>query len=179
MPLHFRSATLADAPALAALVNSAYRGDSSRAGWTTEADLLGGQRTDAAKLADVIARGDSCVRLAFTASLTACVHIEKILRASEPDAALGAYVGMMTVAPTAQASGIGRQLLAHAEAFARDEWGARFAEMTVISARHELIDWYVRRGYARTGEHRAFPADDPRFGIPKVPLEFIVLRKSL
>jgi ribosomal protein S18 acetylase RimI-like enzyme len=171
MPLHFRRATVADTAALAALVNAAYRGDSSRAGWTTEADLLGGQRTDAEKLGEMIAREDSRILIAIDEALLACVHLER-------KAAGTVYLGMLTVAPTSQAGGIGKQLLAHAEDFSRAEWGARTIEMTVIAVRAELIAWYERRGYSVTGERRPFPADDPRFGIPKMPLEFVVLQKE-
>jgi ribosomal protein S18 acetylase RimI-like enzyme len=87
---------------------------------------------------------------------------------------------MLTVRPTAQAAGMGRRLLLAAERFAAREWGARSVHMTVIVQRTELIDWYVRRGYARTGECRPFPYGDERFGLPRRgDLAFEVLRKPL
>ena len=169
-----RAAVADDAPALAALVNSAYRGDSSRAGWTTEADLLGGQRVDAERLADDIATPGHVVLLHEVAGQpVACVHLER----TTPD---GCYLGMLTTQPTLQARGLGRRMLQAAETWAATTWGTRSVHMTVIAVREELIAYYERRGYVRTGERRPFPYDDPRFGLPRVEgLEFVVLRKTL
>lgn len=168
-------ATAADAEAVVALVNSAYRGDSSRAGWTTEADLLGGQRTDADGIRDVVASDERRLLLhrAADGALLACVLLER--RPGD-----GCYLGMLTVRPDLQAAGIGRRLLAAAESYAAAGLGASYVEMTVIGVRTELIAWYERRGYARTGERRPFPYGDVRFGLPRRPdLEFDVLRKAL
>jgi ribosomal protein S18 acetylase RimI-like enzyme len=177
--LALRPAVTADLVAAAALVNSAYRGDSSRAGWTTEADLLGGQRTAPQGLADVIARPGNAVLVHEDAQGLACtVHLERL-----PPSASGvrkAYLGMLTVRPTTQAGGLGRQLLAAAEAWAAQEWGVQSIEMTVIAQRAELIAWYERRGYARTGETRPFPYGDANFGLPRrEDLYFVVLQKVL
>jgi len=176
-PLAVRCATPADAAALEALVNSAYRGDSSRAGWTTEADLLGGQRVDVDGLRALIARGAAdggAVVLVHedAAGLAACVELEP--------RGEGCYLGMLTIRPTSQAGGLGRRLLAAAEGFAVERFGTREMQMTVIVQRTELLAWYERRGYRRTGERRPFPYGDPRFGLPKRPdLEFEVLSKRL
>lgn len=167
-------ATTADAADVAVLVNSAYRGDSSRGGWTTEADLLGGQRTDAAAIVELVASRTNVLLLARrdAGDLVGCVLLE---RKGE-----GAYLGMLTVRPDLQAAGLGRRLLAAAEAHARTEFGARWVEMTVIEQRRELIAWYERRGYASTGERRPFPYGDERFGLPQRPdLQFVVLRKAM
>jgi GNAT superfamily N-acetyltransferase len=163
-----------DIGALVALVNSAYRGDSSRRGWTTEADLIDGTRIDAAALEEIIGSADRAVLvLRAETGLFGCVQIDK------KDAET-AYVGMLTIRPTLQGSGIGRQLLAAAETFARAEFGSRVAEMTVIEVREELIAWYERRGYAATGETQPFPYNDERFGVPKAPdLRMIVMQKAL
>ena len=168
-----RPATAEDVEQLSALVNSAYRGDSSRRGWTTEADLLGGQRTDPAVLRRLIASPDTRILLRFEADeLVGCVELRR-----KPDAA---YLGMLTVRPDRQAGGVGRVLLAEAEAFVAREWGLGRIEMTVIQHRHELIAWYERRGYHLTGRREPFPYGDPRFGLPKVEdLEFVVLEKQL
>ncbi|MCZ8130153.1 MAG: GNAT family N-acetyltransferase [Steroidobacteraceae bacterium] len=173
--LAFAPATANDAEAVAALVNSAYRGDSSRAGWTTEADLLGGQRTDADAIRDLVAKPGQVLLLAREAGeLVGSVHLERKAGGDGP----GCYLGMLTVRPTRQAGGLGRALLAAAEAHARDALGARYVEMTVIDVRTELIAWYERRGYRRTGEQRPFPYGDARFGLPKRPdLRFVVLEK--
>jgi GNAT superfamily N-acetyltransferase len=168
-----RVATGADAPAVAALVNSAYRGESSKAGWTTEADLLGGQRVDAARLVETIATPGNVILL-FEAegSLLGCVHLER----TGDDC----YLGMLTIKPTSQAGGLGRQLLEAAEQWAIEHWSSRIMHMTVITQRAELIAWYERRGYRRTGERKPFPYGDDRFGLPRRDdLVFDVLRKPL
>ena len=171
--LAFRAARPADVDALVALVQSAYRGDASRAGWTTEADLLDGQRTDPEGVGRTIADPNSRIVLAEQdGKLMACAHIECQPR--------GAYFGMFSVNPKSQGGGIGNQLIAECERIARDEWHCASVFMTVIRQRDELIAWYERRGYAKTGERKPFPYGDARFGLPKRDdLEFIVLEKKL
>lgn len=161
-------------PAIVRLVESAYRGEASRAGWTTEADLLDGQRTDAAAVADMVAARDGFVLLAEDGGqLVGCCHLEH-----RPGAQ--AYFGMFSVEPERQGRGVGRQVLAEAERLARDVWAATTMEMTVIGQRADLIAWYERRGYRRTGETRPFPYGDERFGVPRRPdLVFAVLAKPL
>jgi GNAT superfamily N-acetyltransferase len=171
----FRDATDADVDAIVALVESAYRGDASRAGWTTEADLLDGQRTDAAAVRDVVAAGGSRMLLGFDdgGALEACCHLER------RDGGV-CYFGMFAVSPTRQGGGLGRAMLAEAERLAREEWGSRSMQMTVIAQRRDLIEWYARRGYVETGETRPFPHGDERFGIPRrADLVFNVLAKDL
>ena len=172
--LTFRCATADDVDAVVALVNSAYRGETSRAGWTTEADILGGQRTDAREISQLIAADDSAIILCLRGSeIIGSVHVERV------DAAT-AYMGMLVIRPVLQGQGLGRCLMDEAERFAREEWGAQRIQMQVITLRHELIAYYERRGYRRTGETKPFPASDPRFGLPKVEgLMFEVVEKSL
>ena len=187
-PLVLRAARRDDAEALSALVNSAYRGDSSRVGWTTEADLLGGQRTDPDALRESIEQGETMgdrVLLVHEAvqpsgpaggsaalAFDVCVQFER--HGDE------AYLGMFTVRPTLQGGGLGRRLLADAEQDARRRWGVTAVHMTVIAQRAELIAWYERRGYRATGETAPFPYGDARFGEPLRPdLHFVVLRKVL
>jgi len=169
----FRLATSADVAAIVALVESAYRGDVSRKGWTTEADLLDGQRTDPAGVAELIAKPGSCMLLAERdGALLACANLEK-----RGDAG---YFGMFSVRPDLQGAGIGRAVLAEAERVAHEDWHCREMHMTVISVRDELIAWYERRGYRRTGIHSPFPYGDARFGIPKrEDLRFELLVKPL
>jgi ribosomal protein S18 acetylase RimI-like enzyme len=171
--LRFRAATAADIPAIVALVESAYRGDASRAGWTTEADLLDGQRIDVQGVAQVIAKADSRVLLGESDDgLLACAHVEK-----QGDAC---YFGMFSVRPRLQGGGVGKRMLAEAERIAREEWRCMRIEMTVISVRDDLIDWYERRGFGRTGVFKPFPYGDERFGIPKRDdLRFEILEKRL
>jgi GNAT superfamily N-acetyltransferase len=171
--LSFRAATSADIDALVALVESAYRGDSSKQGWTTEADMLGGRRTGADDVGACIDRPDGVVLLAEReGELLACAHI-----AVEDGAG---YFGMFSVSPTLQGGGIGKALLAEAERVVRDEWQLLAMRMTVIDIRDELIAFYERRGYARTGIKKPFPYGDARFGEPKRDdLRFEVLEKRL
>lgn len=158
----FRAAEAADIPALATLVNSAYRGESSRRGWTTEADILGGQRTDVHELAELIAAPDSWILLGEQAGqIIASIHLKRTDHQA-------AYVGMLAVEPGLQQRGTGRALLTHAEQTARQGWQASEVSMTVITLRTSLIAYYERLGYQRTGKLQPFP-DDPRYGLQKVP----------
>ncbi|MBT8409591.1 MAG: GNAT family N-acetyltransferase [Alphaproteobacteria bacterium] len=162
-----------DIASLHQLVESAYRGESSKVGWTTEADLLGGQRTDARELADIV--GDPSQHMLVMRQGDALVG--SILVADKSDGR--AYFGMLTIDPKHQAVGLGRQLLAAGEDAARS-FGATVMECQVIRQRDELIAWYARQGYVDTGDTRPFPMHDPRFGLPKRnDLEFIVMEKPL
>lgn len=169
----FRAAGPDDIDAIVALVQSAYRGDSGRRGWTTESDLLDGQRTDAADVAELIARpGSQILLLEREGRLLASCHIERQGEAG--------YFGMFAVDPSLQTAGLGKLLLAQAERIAREAWGCRVMEMTVIVQRAELIAWYERRGYRRTGAFKPFPYGDERFGVPRRDdLRFEVLSKDL
>jgi ribosomal protein S18 acetylase RimI-like enzyme len=170
--LSHRVATLADVPSIVALVESAYRGDASRAGWTTEADLLHGQRTDAAMVEDIIRDPHQVLLLFFEAGLVGCLDA-----ARHPGFA---YFGMISVNPQIQGSGIGRQMLTAAEVYVTHNWQSPVARMTVMQQRTELIAWYQRRGYALTGETSPFPYGDPRFGLPqRDDLSMLVLAKVL
>lgn len=169
-----RCAALADLEPLHDLVHRAYRGDAARAGWTHEADLLDGQRTDRDALTAMLAHPAKRVLVAESdRELIGCVEVE--------DRSGGrAYLGMLSVDPVRQAGGLGRTLIAAAERCAVEEFGAIVIEMTVIRQRSELIAYYERRGYALTGEERPFPAADPRFGLPRRnDLAFVVLAKRL
>ena len=172
-PFSTRLATHDDVQPLVALVNSAYRGESSRAGWATEEALLGGVRIDADRLtADLEADGSAILVHEDGGDLLACVHLERT--------GDGCYLGMLTTKPTLQDRGLGRQMLAAAEAWAVATWHSREMHMTVIVQRESLIAWYERRGYARTGERKPFPYGDERWGLPKRDdLEFVVLKKVL
>jgi GNAT superfamily N-acetyltransferase len=158
--LTFRDAGVADVSSIVALVESAYRGDTSRSGWTTEADLLDGQRTDPAGVREVVEAPGARILLAEQDGvLLACCQLE---RRGE-----SGYFGMFAVRPGRQGGGVGKVVLAEAERIAREEWGVARMEMTVISLREELIAFYERRGYRRTGELSPFPYGDERFGLPR------------
>ena len=172
--LTFRFAHAGDVAAVVALVESAYRGESSRAGWTTEADLLDGRRTDADAISAVIAGRDSVMLLAEAGGqLAGCCQLER-----RPHAEV--YFGTFAVQPRGQGQGWGARILAEAERLARDEWGAGTMVMSVLDQRPDLIAWYERRGYRRTGKTTPFPYGDERFGVPKRPgLAFAGLAKRL
>lgn len=155
-----RTATVDDAAAVADLVHRAYRSDESRTGWTTEADLVGGQRVDAAMVGELVTSPTGVVLVAEDDDgLLACCHLER------RDAV--AYLGMFAVRPRHQGRGTGRAMLAAAEEYSLMTWGATSLEISVINHRHELIAWYERCGFTRTGVAHAFPYGDERYGLPR------------
>jgi GNAT superfamily N-acetyltransferase len=161
-----------DASAICSLLNRAYRGASSRIGWTTEADLIGGEvRTDEAEVRDVMSREGSVflVHRDVSGVTDACVNLQ--------DRDGKVYLGMFAVEPARQAGGLGRAMLAAAEAWARGR-GCRSVFMHVIALRIELIEWYARCGYADTGDRIPFP-EDGRTGNHLRTLEFMIMEKGL
>ncbi|MFD0144891.1 MULTISPECIES: GNAT family N-acetyltransferase [unclassified Streptomyces] len=169
----YRDAVEDDVAALVPLVESAYRGDSSRAGWTTEADILQGQRTDAEGVRAVITTpGSRLMVVERDGGIVACCQLEHRGEA--------AYFGMFAVRPELQGAGLGRRIIEEAERRVREIWGVGEMHMTVISVREELIAWYERRGYRRTGRMTPFPYGDERFGVPqRDDLQFELLVKPL
>lgn len=170
--ISFRPAEASDAEIIAALVNSAYRGDSSRQGWTTEADLLQGSRIHAAEVAELIAAKDSVILLCLQdQDIIGCVHLEKTSDA--------AYLGMFVVRPVLQGNGIGKHFMQTAEKHARQLWGIQKIWMTVISVREELIAYYERRGYVRTGRFKPFPSNNGKEQMLVENLQFEEMEKIL
>jgi ribosomal protein S18 acetylase RimI-like enzyme len=163
---------LEDVSELNTLVNSAYRGDSSRQGWTTEADLLDGIRIDEERLVELIQKQDSIILkyVDDAKKIIGCVHLEK-----KGDRM---YLGMLTVSPELQSKGIGKELMKAAELRA-GKLNCRSVYMSVITDRMELIAWYEKYGYKNTGVKKPFPMGNPRFGLPKKDLEFVILEKDL
>lgn len=169
-----RAAQKQDITALHKLIESAYRGESAKRGWTHEADLLGGQRTDLEALQENIQDKYQTILLAMDAEeIAGCVQLVRVNERL-------AYLGLLTVDPYRQADGLGKILLSAAELYVAQSWQIQAIEMTVIHQRSDLIAYYERRGYTLTGERRPFPLDDPRYGLPKTQeLEFVVLRKVI
>jgi ribosomal protein S18 acetylase RimI-like enzyme len=172
LKLDFRPATHSDASAIASLVNQAYRGESSRLGWTTEADLLSGLRTETAEITRLIALENTLFLLCLADNaLVASVCLEK--------SSNSAHLGMFAVNPQQQAQGIGKQLLAFAENTAVSTWRVARMEMVVITQRHELIAFYERRGYQRTGVLKPFPATSKLWQPLVGNLQLAALEKTL
>lgn len=166
------TATPADAPALKNLLEAAYRGDSARAGWNHEADILDDERIGIEELDALLADPAVTILTARDAgALVGCVAVTR------KDKTLG-YLGMLCVLPTLQSGGLGRKLLDAAEHHGRAIGIARM-EMTVIDSRESLIAWYVRRGYAFTGETRPFHELRPADAETGSQITFVVLEKPL
>lgn len=167
-------ATALDAKLVADLVNAAYRGVGGRRGWTHEAELISGDRVNPSDVAALIGDGATSVlvRRGTPPTLLGCVAVEM-------NGANKCTISMVAVEPGRQAAGIGRALLADAERFAADK-GATIAKITVVDQREQLIAWYERRGYRRTGDVDAFPYGDHRVGIPlRDGLQLVILEKVL
>jgi ribosomal protein S18 acetylase RimI-like enzyme len=155
----YRRATHADIPAIVELVNLAYRDDKLR-GWTTEADIVEGDRIHAQQLLELIAApGSAILVMTLGTDLQGCVHLQA--RGNE------VYLGMLTIAPLIQNRGLGKGLLQEAEHHAREEMGGELISMIVVSQRTELIDFYLRRGYRRSGEVSPYPVER-NVGRPRV-----------
>jgi ribosomal protein S18 acetylase RimI-like enzyme len=162
-----RTASPADLSRLHPVIERAYRGDSAREGWTHEADLLSGERIGDATLQAMIADPAQILLIAEQGDVAlGCVSLT-----ARGDGLV--YLGLLCVDPTRQAAGIGKAIIAAAEKVSRDVLDADRIEMTVIDSRVELIAYYERRGFARTGERRPFPvAVEP-------PLGMVVLEKAI
>ena len=162
--LIFQKAEVNDSATIAQLINSAYRGETSRKGWTTEADLLEGLRTTTQEVAKIIKREDAFMLIGVRNNeivATICCEWQAIAGSNT------AHFGMIAVKPSLQNKGYGKQIIAAAEALTRREWRAAGFTMTVISIRHELIAFYEKLGYQRTGEFKDFPVN-PELWQPKV-----------
>jgi len=161
-----------DIPALVALLDSAYRGEASKQGWTSEADLfIGEKRTDEATVTELMKR-PGAVFLKYMNDedvIEGCVLLHKKENRL--------YLGMFSVSPSAQGKGIGKKILVAADEYARDQ-NCSSIYMTVITVRKELIAWYEKNGYSKTGSTVPFPVDE-RYGVPTQQLEMLVLEKQV
>ena len=169
--LSYRISRREDAELIAELVNSGYRGEVSKQGWTTEADLLDGIRTDPTEVRQLIAMSDSMIYLCTQGEvIIGSVHLQRVNGVG--------YLGLFVIQPNLQGAGIGKQFMRSAELAAKNAWGVSKMTMTVITVRPELLAFYERRGYRRTGKLIPFPADDQHR--PKVAgLQLEYLEKDL
>ncbi len=181
--ISFRKAAIADASAIAAMVNAAYRGDTSRKGWTTEADLLDGSRTDFADIVVLLEAAGSVILMAESVDehsqnskqMLGSVHLERV----DHEGTSAAFFGMFAINPERQALGMGKQMMQAAEALVQHEWGARKMLMDVISVRSELIAFYERRGYQLTGYARPFPVNPDLWTAKASGLKLVRMEKLL
>lgn len=168
----FSIATHQEAEQIAVLVNSSYRGETSKLGWTYEADLLDGRRTDADDIHDLLEDVDSLILLCSNSTeIIASIHLQK--KRNE------VYMGMLAVKPSQQKTGLGKQLLLTAEILAQETWGITDFAMVVITCRHELIAFYERRGYRRTGILIDFPSNPLLWTAKVTGLQLEILEKSI
>lgn len=172
--LEQRLAQASDIPVLCALVNAAYRGESSRAGWTTEADLLTGVRTSERTIQALLAREDACILIGEEASgvMAASICLEWDVQERT------VHLGMIAVSPLLQNRGYGKAMILAAEKLAVARWGAQSAEMMVISLRQELIAFYQRLGYQATGKTLPFPHQPDMWQAQVDNMQLITLRKA-
>ncbi len=171
LPIRFGFAGLDDVADVAALIELAYRGPEAAKGWTNEAALLTGPRSSPAEIAQLIGDPNSrFVTARRNDSLIGCALVQK-----HGD---GAYFGMFAIDPGEQGTGLGKAVMAQCETAARELWGARHLQLTVISLRDKLIAWYERRGFRQTGEREPFPFDSAT-GALRTDFDLVVLRKAL
>lgn len=172
--LVIRPAQAQEADSIAALVNRAYRGESSRAGWTTEADLLDGKRTTPEEVLGLLARYDIQILTGWVASqltVTLCAEWHAVQQT--------VHLGMIAVEPTAQNRGYGKTVILAAEQWAVEHWQVRVSQMAVVSLRQALIAFYQRLGYQPTGEVRPFPYQPEMWQAKVDNMQLITLQKSL
>lgn len=164
-------AILEDAPAIEKLVNSAYRGEDAKQGWTTEADLLEGVRIDLQTVQSKINDPNTLIlKCVEDGRIQGCVELRKTKD--------GMHLGMLSVRPELQGKGVGKLLVHAVEAEARKQHCSKIM-MMVITERKTLMAWYERLGYTDSGIRKPFNFDGQAFGIPKQPLEFMVLEKKI
>lgn len=170
--LELKKATLNDAEKITELVNSVYRGENSKKGWTTEAEFLGGIRITAEKIREILESNDDIIFLACDGeNILGCVHLE--------NSGTHSYLGMLSVEVNYQDKGIGKFLISECERYTKENWKLDKIKMKVINRRIELMEYYYRRGYQSTGEIEEFIPGPDTFGDPMEKLYFETLCKDL
>jgi len=172
--LNSHKADLIDAESVAKLINGSYRGETSRKGWTTEADILDGARTTTAEVVKIINRPDAFVLIGVLDDeivATVCCELQIIAFKHT------VHFGMVAVKPSLQNKGYGKDVITAAETMTKREWRVAGFHMAVISLRTELIEFYERLGYMRTGELKDFPEDSDLWQPKVADLKFEYLAK--
>jgi histone acetyltransferase (RNA polymerase elongator complex component) len=170
--IQFQIAEVKNAQSITDLVNSVYRGENSKKGWTTEADFLSGIRITEVKVKEIIeGKNDVIILALFEGSIVGCVHLENTGSYS--------YLGMLSVDVNFQDKGIGKILINECERYTKEVFGLNEIKMKVISRRMELIEYYNRRGYKSTGELEEFGSHGDTFGDTSEKLYFETLSKNL
>ena len=164
----FRKADLNDVKILFTLLNSAYRGDSAREGWTYESDLVGGLRTTPEALREIIGKKNESFLLALSENkILGCAHII--------DEGEELYFGMIAVKPNLQNQKIGSKILEEIDRIAIEDKKSA-VRLVVIHPRKELIAYYERKGFRLTGQSEPFPTEYPA----KIPgLHLLEMKKTL
>src|SRR6185369_5071678 len=154
--ISIRVATAADAPKITAIINAAFR--------VAEGFFIDGNRITQAEVEESLTKG--AFLLAETdGKLNGCVYVE--MRGER------SYLGLLSVDPTTQQSGLGSRLMLEAERYCRER-GSHSMDILIVSLREELPAFYQKRGYVESGT-TPFPADVP----VKIPCHFINMTKSL
>ncbi|RYE10358.1 MAG: GNAT family N-acetyltransferase [Hyphomicrobiales bacterium] len=167
----FAFATPADVPALALLIERAYRGPEAAKGWTNEAEILTGPRSSPEEIAGLIADPEARFLVALDGDRpVACALLKRH--------GTGAYFGMFAIDPAVQGGGLGKLMMTRADAAVRELWNANYLRLSVISLRDQLIAWYERRGFVQTGQHEPFPFDSSP-GALRTDFHLTVLQKAL
>jgi ribosomal protein S18 acetylase RimI-like enzyme len=173
--IQFRRANPNDAAAMTELINSVYRGEESKAQWTTEAHLLEGTRITEEELLHLIKNPEvHFLLMEQNGELIGSVELMQKIQNK-------IYLGMLSIRSKLQAQGLGRKLVMAAENYAKTELKGTTMTMYVIESRHELINWYVRQGYVDTGERVPFPREE-RAELDRVlvdKIDFLIMEKSL
>ncbi|MDO8931155.1 MAG: GNAT family N-acetyltransferase, partial [Rhodocyclaceae bacterium] len=152
MQIDCRITAESDANDIASLVNRAYRPVTSMRGWTHEAHLVAGDRISPAQIQTLLRSGPTVLVMYRNGTIVACVHVQ--------GDASGAWIGMLATEPAWQAQGLGKCMLQYAETFTAEHFKAIVVRVAVLAARPELIAFYERRGYARTGQIEDYPVDE-------------------
>lgn len=170
--LTVREARPSEVAEVVELVNDAYGRTQASSGWTSEDEILEGPRVQAADVEAILGDPEGAMLVApVDREIVGCAHVLGL----EPGVC---EIGMLSVRPDRQAEGLGRAILARAERYAREERGAERIALHVLTVRKELIAWYERRGYERTGETRPFEPEEPQRSLVG-ELAFAVLERRI